>query len=479
LFFDLVLDSDPDFTMKNQLFFDRMDQYKNSNQPFVQEQSVYVIEDKFTVTKRVPNLPSWLRVNGLASVNARNTVSRSQSAGNDFSSHRSDVMAPTWRDETGGMTPNTTFESPIDNPDLYSDGYPWGTIYRTEFSEFGLGMLFDIELGARWALLLGGRYDRSRAENVDYAQSFNPVAGTSANPGAYFGNDVRAAAWDGGPSWNVSVSYALTPNVRPYVTMAEASVLLDANNNGLSNAIIGAGHIGAARLDEVGIKASLFDDKLFLTAAAYEQARVDVDADDPSALLYAYPTATRTRGLTAEVKWVPTPDLFVSAFAMKQTTRFEPNTGSVQLVDARTLGFRDVVDADGNVIYPAEAFLYGGRSRIVLPDNVATYAKKEGNPETQFGVSASHQWRNGLGITLSGNYFSSTCTGRLCTVRIPQSFLANAGIFLARDRWLFKLDLSNIFDERYFRARTGDTLGNPLAQALPDRRWQFTIKTEF
>ncbi|MFL6550758.1 MAG: TonB-dependent receptor plug domain-containing protein [Povalibacter sp.] len=479
LFFDLVLDTDPDFTAKNQLFFDRMDQYKNSNQPFVQEQSVYVIEDKFTVTRRIETLPSWLRVNALASLNARNTVSRGQSAGNDFGSHRSDVMASTWRDETGGMTPNTTFESPLDNADLYDDGYPWGTIYRTEFSEFGLGLLFDVELGSRWALMIGGRYDRSRAENVDYAESFNPTTGTAANPGAYFGSDMRASAWDGGASWNVSVSYALTPAIRPYITFAESSVMLDANNNQLTNAVIQAGHIGSSRLNEIGVKASVFDDRLFMTAAGYEQARTDIEADDPSALLYAYATATKTRGLTAELKWVPAPNTLLSLYGMKQTTRFDPNVGSTQLVDARTLGFQDIVDAQGNVIYPAEAFLYGGRSRIVLPGNVSAYAKKEGNPDVQLGFSTTYQWHNGLGFTLSGNYFSSTCTGRLCTVRIPQSFLGNAGVFLSTDAWLFKLDFNNIFDQRYFRARTGDTLGNPLAQALPDRRWQFTIKTQF
>jgi outer membrane receptor protein involved in Fe transport len=64
-------------------------------------------------------------------------------------------------------------------------------------------------------------------------------------------------------------------------------------------------------------------------------------------------------------------------------------------------------------------------------------------------------------------------------VRLPESYVANAGVFVESGRWMFKLDVSNLFDERYFRARTGDTLGNVLAQAMPDRRWQFTIKTKF
>jgi outer membrane receptor protein involved in Fe transport len=55
----------------------------------------------------------------------------------------------------------------------------------------------------------------------------------------------------------------------------------------------------------------------------------------------------------------------------------------------------------------------------------------------------------------------------------------NGGLFYDVGRWNFKLDSTNLTDERYFRARTGDTLGNVLAQAMPDRRWQFTVKAKF
>lgn len=480
LFVDLVYDDDPDFTIKNQLFFDRMDQFKHSNQPYAQLQDVYVIEDKFTVTRRLGNLPPWLRMNTLASINMRNTVSRGDNiSGGDFASHRTDAMAPTWPDAVPGLTPNANLVSPIENSDVSADGYPWGTLYRTEFSEFGLGLLFDIDLRTRWNFLLGGRVDRSRAKNVNYAATFDPVAGTSANPGAYSGVDVGTRAWDGAVSWSASASYALTPRIRSYVTLARSGIVLDGNNNALSNEIIDAGHIGSANLSEVGVKASLLQDRLFATVSAYEQARTHVDLDDPEGLIYAYPSATKARGWSAEIKWVPTRNLFVSAYAMHQVTRYSPNYGTSQLVDARTLGFQDVLDADGNVIYPAEAFLYGGRARILLPANLPQYAKKEGNPETQIGFGTTYQWSNGLGFSLSGNYFSETCTGRLCTVRLPEGMLANAGAFFNAGRWTVKFDINNLFDEIYFRARTGDTLGNPLAQVMPDRRWQITVKAEF
>jgi iron complex outermembrane recepter protein len=173
-------------------------------------------------------------------------------------------------------------------------------------------------------------------------------------------------------------------------------------------------------------------------------------------------------------------NLFVSLYGMTQKTRFDPNIGGTILVDARTLGFKDVLDpATGAVIYPAEAFLYGGRSRIALPDDMPEYRYKSGNPERQFGLSMNYQMDNGLGFTFSGNRFSEVCTGRLCLVTLPAANIANAGMFFDHGKWHAKLDIYNLFDERYFKPRTGDTLGDVLAQAMPDRRWQVTIKMDF
>jgi outer membrane receptor protein involved in Fe transport len=85
----------------------------------------------------------------------------------------------------------------------------------------------------------------------------------------------------------------------------------------------------------------------------------------------------------------------------------------------------------------------------------------------------------GLGFTFSGNYFSSTCSGRLCAVRLPSATVLNAGAFWERNPWSVKLDALNFTNERWFRARSGDALGDPLAQAMPDRRWQLTLRFTF
>ena len=115
---------------------------------------------------------------------------------------------------------------------------------------------------------------------------------------------------------------------------------------------------------------------------------------------------------------------------MRQETEFTPNTGGALLVDARTLGFEDVRDAAGNVIYPAEAFMYGGRTRIVLPADMPEFATKQGNPRTQFGLSTQYQLRNGLGVTLQRQLFLEQSAPDGCARwSCPRRRVIDAGVF--------------------------------------------------
>jgi hypothetical protein len=410
----------------------------------------------------------------LASANFRHTSSKGYSSSGDYGTHRSDALLG-----DGLSIPNSTFATALLDPELEDDGYPWTSRYDTQSQELGFGVLLDLDINGNTNLLVGGRFDRSKARNLDYAGTLDLAAGSADDPAVFRLEDERASGSDTGASWSISASHRLPHNVRPYVTVAETSLALDGNNNSYSNKVIEAGHIGRARLLEVGVKGSLLGDKLFFTTAAYEQARLDVSADDDSAILNAHVSSTITRGWETELKWVPSGNLLLSFYALQQTTKFRPNSGAAIMVDARALGFQDVVDAEGNVIYPAEAFLYGGRSFLVLPPGMPAHETKQGNPETQIGVLAQYELDNGVGFTLSGNYFSSVYAGRLRLVELPEAYVFNAGVFWDFDVWHFKCDLLNMFDERYFRARTGDTLADPLVSAMPGRRWQATVRMRF
>lgn len=478
---DLISDIDPDLTFKNQLFFDSINQYKVSEQPGCCANNTRVWEDKVTLTARLPR-STWASINSLASVNVRYVESVTRgNVGNDYGSHRTDAMADTWVDSRGGMTPNTTFATAFDNPDITDDGSPWGTHGRSTDLQMGAGAEFDVDLFDKANVLIGGRIDASSATNIEYAGTYNPNVGTSADPGAVRIADERARDWDIGASWTASLSYQLGATLRPYVTFARSSLALDANNNRYTNNVLNSrnGHIGQAYLKEAGLKFATQDGVWSLSTSVYEQKRIDVSADDDFFVLTADVSATRTRGWETELRWAPLKNLLISLYGLKHKTVYAPNTGGVILVDARTLGFKDVKDDSGRVIYPAEAFLYGGRSFLVLPPGMSEYEEKQGSPNTQLGMNLNYQLGKHFGITFSGNYFSSTYSGRLKLTRLPQAYVFNTGASADFGAVHLQLDIANLFDRTWFRARTGDTLGDVLAQAMPDRRVQFTAKYRF
>lgn len=479
LFVDLIDDRDPNFTIKNQLFFDGMNQYKISEQPFGTDQQPRVVEDKLTITRRVQELPPWLRINSLASANVRYTESPTRQCFGDFSTNRTDVMASTWVSDRGGMTPNTTFTNCLVNDDVDDDGFPFTNDGKTRYSEVGAGLLLDIDLFDKTNLLIGARRDGSEARNVERAGTRRLGTGTSDNPGAPVTSATRVRGWDDGSSWTLSVSQHLPFNIRPYLTVAEASITLDNNANRLLAPVIETGHIGQSRLRELGVKAGLLDKTLFFSSALYEQRRINVDAPDDPAIT-AEASSTITRGWETELKWVPTRDFFASFYALSQKTTYNPNRGGSILIDARSLGFQDVLDPEtGAVIYPAEAFLYGGRAFLMLPPGVDAFRERQGNPNTQLGFSVHTQLAGELGITFGGNYFSSVHAGRLQRIELPDAYVFNAGLQWGHRPWQLRLDAFNLFEERYFRARNGDTLADITASALPERRWQFTVSRDF
>ncbi|HEY9012547.1 MAG TPA: TonB-dependent receptor plug domain-containing protein [Devosia sp.] len=481
IFADLVCDTDIDATLKNQFFFDYIDSYKLSDMGLYGPRDTYAIEDKITATKRVPasRLPDWLTVNTLASLNFRltHTMVRGGSFYNDYSANRVDAMASTWVASRGGATPNTTFVSSGVNSDLYNDGAPHTSGNECEFYETGLGMLLDMDVFKKLNVVLGGRFDGSGARNRDFAGVFNPTSGTSANPGTVRAVEARAEGWDTGTSWSGSLTYSLPYNSRVYVTAARSSLTLDSAANSISNTVIAAGHIGNAELKEAGFKSSLLKNKLFFTASYYEQSRISVASPtDPTAT--AEVSSTLGRGWESELKWVPNKSFFLSVYARKQKTIYKVNVGAVIPVHAKALGFQDIVDANGKVIFPAEAFLYGGRAQIVLPNDVPEFNEQQGRPNLQLGFNSSYDFGRGFGVTLSGNYLSSTYSGRLKLIKLPASTIFNVGPYWNVGGWSLRFDVYNVTNERSFRSMKLAS-GEVLAIANPDRRWQLTARREF
>jgi iron complex outermembrane receptor protein len=480
-FADLVNDTNPDFTMKNQLFFDSIDQYKISNQPIYLQQKVWVLEDKFTVTKRLHDLPSWLKVNTLGSVNVRRTDSKTSGGySGDLASTRVDIAADSvWINNFEGRTPNTTFVTTHDNADINNDGSPGTSDGETAYTEIGAGLLGDIDLFDKVNVVLGGRYDFVKTKNEEFAGTFNTSTGTSANPGAFRTTGSVAEEDDEGPSYSASITYKAPYNLRPYVTYAKSSVLLEGSNNRIANNVVTGGVIGKAELKELGLKSSFFNNKLFVSGAKFQQSRLEVGPGDDPSLLTAEVSSTISDGYDAEIRWLITKGMTLALFGQQETTKYSPNIGGQELLDGRAMGFMDIVDASGNVIYPAEAFMYGGRPSIQIPDDLPQYLYKPSNPEYQVGLNFSYDMPSGFGFTFSANYTSEVCAARLCVVEVPEVTVLNAGVRKKFGNWDIKVDATNLTDEYAYRPRQYNGSAGLLVTAMPLARYNLTARFNF
>ncbi len=525
-YIDLIYDINPDFTVKNQFFYDNIDSFKDSWLPYGENQYIKTIENKLTVTKKVPSdwLPQWLDVNTLGSVNYRRTsgwILSGGVSGNDYD-YRQDILYDGGTG-TGGHYPNTMFWTQFSN-DSYTTGSPGERYNDSVYDEKGAALMLDIDLWRKTNLVMGMRYDKSHAEARDRRTSNQTVGNlftpgtTNVRPESDYGTAcqtpveapdnatgqaaARAAGCigflytqpfqvaedtDSGKSWSISLSQQLPWGLRPYFTAANSSLTLDGSNNiiaasTIQNATTGVynGFIGEAFLREVGIKGSWLGGKLQGGVAGFRQSRNDVtQPDDPTA--GADVSATEAEGIELEMKWMPIKDLFISGYWSKQTQEYvtAPASSTTFEVNGRQVGFEDIYDPlTGELLYPAEAFLYGGRSTTALPAGSTGYQDRVGNPETQASLQATYRLRNGFGFLLSSNYFSEVYANRQKTLLLPEALVYNAGVTWDKGKVHVKVNGYNFTDERYFRPASGDTNGQ-LISVMPGRRWEASLKVDF
>jgi hypothetical protein len=334
-----------------------------------------------------------------------------------------------------------------------------------------------------WAALPGGV--ASPSTNPYTAFITDPSTGRRC-PGAYITPFAQAKSHDNGYSYSVSLSQELPWGLHPYITVANESLTLDGSNNIFDPGVLwdknpgnptNEGIIGQAKLKEVGIKASLFHDKLFLTLDGYEQTRNDVSANvDPGA--GADVNSIKYRGVEFEFKWVPFKELYLGGYVLGQTGKYIVDATFNAEVSARQVGFQDVVDPATGTVYPAGAFFYGGRYQAVIPAGQSQYRDRAGDPQIQAGLNGTYKIGRGVGVLFSSNYFDATWANRLKTIRLPKAITVDTGVTYDKNKWQLRLSGYNIFNERYWQAAAGDSNGF-LVTAKPGATWELQVKKNF
>lgn len=463
-FFDLVNDSNPDFTYKNQVLLDTQDQEKTGRNPFSQFQTIFKVEDKITVTKHFQPKWEWLDQTLLGSLNGvyydggrftDNTV--------DYDYRRSLLT---------GFTPNDTFTAFTKTPGF--EGSALSQYQKSNYTQWGIGFLSETVFFRKFTLLVGGRFDSMTSEAFIPAGIFlrngnGGITAASTDP-SFKGYNDYAKTEDSGKSYSASLSYEPIKGFKPYATWAVVSAPIDdASTGGIPVANVRRGPFGEAELKEYGFKASYFNGKLFFAADHFEQTRNNFDPNDGAGAI----GATLTKGYEAELRWAVTKQFSLTAAFSDMKTINLISTGNVT-ASARFLGFPDVVDAAGNVVIPAEAFGWGGILQTAIPADDHRYDEINGVPNTIYNLTALYAFKNGFSVRLTGYHQSSFSPDRLQTVHVPGATAFDAGFAYTFKPWEIRVNIVNLFDKRYYNGGSF----NSVAARLP-RMADVTVRYSF
>jgi iron complex outermembrane receptor protein len=404
-FFDIEFDLAPDFSVKNQTFYDQMDHQKYSSYGFTADYEAYVFENKTSLSWKTSPSDS-LDISTISGVSYR------YSDGDEKESRGRGFQVLDRRDISAGATGNDRFEGAHTG----TGNVPYNWVQRGDFSDLGAFALIDMTYAKRLNLILSGRYDLYEATTF----------GTDLG-----GNYGEASDDESAFTYNASLSYKVTDEITPYVTYAESSYL-ELGQGGMIDRlnIAGGTWLQDSELVEVGVKTSLFTNRLFATLNYYEQEKTAFDNTGGGFNAY------ESEGVELEVRYAPNKEWSFTGAATWQETRIT-NAPFFLGVPPSYLGLDPALTYGGRFV--AVGALIGVGTDIESP-----------TPSEVFSLGATYTNPSGWGLSLGGTYVSAMYSGYLQQIRLPEYYVARAAAFYNVKNWSFRLNANNILNEKYY-----------------------------
>lgn len=436
-YLDFVYEPSPDTTFTSKTYTEWMDRYKWTRASgFGQDTRSKMAEQKFIYDKNFGNVSEWLTASVSASALIRfyNTENYSGTKYNDLV-NRADLSRP--------FDQVNRFAVPNLEPELA----PWGNALHSEYITGGFGLLTDLTIGERTNIVIGARWDAIDAYSFVPDDVLHPSAGTSATGS------------DDGFSYTVSLSHEIVDGVRPYITYAEQETLIYGTDGGISTTIVADGPYNPVELQEIGIKASLFENKLFGAVSAYHQTRNSFTFETGQVL------STTAEGLEVEVRWVPIDTLILTAGGTWQKTEYTPVRPAITTVNGAVFGL------------PADDYI-GGRLRTTV-EGEEQYAERSGYPGQVINLNGTYLFPQGFSANLSVSYQDEMYSGRSKSVLLPEALIVGGAISYDRESWGIRVQVNNITDELYFTPNAPDGIGDVIVIPAPERNYQVRFTYRF
>jgi iron complex outermembrane receptor protein len=441
-YFDIIHASDSGWEFKNQLFYEKYNNLNENAYGFSQFHDSEVLEDKFVMSRVFEgnSLTTSLQI----SPSIRIT---------DF--HHGDDFANEFFDRRDLTGPSTALDRRLLST---RSGTDYSTYYVGDYTMLGLAALSDFTWENGLSVMLGARYDE-----VD-------VTSTSRE-GLLLGNaptdaDVTSTDTDDGVSWTASLSWATELGLIPYVTASEQSTIIAGQGASIDGDIVASQTwFTTSELQEIGMKGSFLDDRLYAAVAYYEQERTDFSVQS-----ITVNQSNRTEGIEFEVRWSATDRLLLTA-----------GWSDIEIVNLSTIddggrfsfyGAEDIPQIDPTLIY--------GGSVIGVPEaSTPADAVRAGIPENILTFTGTYAFDNGFAINASIIDVDATSSSYTRVVTLPSYTLVNIGFIYEGEDWSFSLTGKNLTDEKYYRANFPNLFGAQIVLPETPINYQATIKFHF
>ena len=439
LYFDVIHSVSDSFTITNKAFYEKLENINENAYGFSQFVDSYAFEDQLIFAFEAEHA-DWLKASYQISPSIRYTDFQQ---GDDFDYEYFDR-----RDLSG---PSTALDRKLLATVTDSD---YSNYLVGDYTDYGLAFLADYTIAENVGVLLGARYDYLDMTSTSVGEK---IRGTP--------DSVTASETDDGVSWTASLSYTLPFGLTPYVTVSEQATIVMGQGSEISPGLITDGNaIADSELEEVGIKGSFLDDRLYFSAAWFNQTRTNFSAQDQVSN-----NTTESEGYEFETRFLVTSNFtLTAAMTHLEITNLTALDGGTQF------GFQGAGDLTG-VTDPSLFYGYVMQGLTLVGNE--TDALKSGIPENMYSLTGAYDFGNGYRFTASTVHADSTYSGFSKALKLPSYTMFNAGISYNTDTWSLSLQGKNLTDEKYFRANFPDLFGSTIV--LPELPRHFVASASF
>jgi outer membrane receptor protein involved in Fe transport len=123
------------------------------------------------------------------------------------------------------------------------------------------------------------------------------------------------------------------------------------------------------------------------------------------------------------------------------------------------MGFPDVVDANGNVLIPAEAFGWGGRLLVAIPSDVTDFNEVPGQPNHVLGATLTYNFTSGFYTSVTGYQQGSFAGNSMLTLKVPEATTCDLNFGFRAKKWEIYTSIVNITNEKVYLTGLGTPVG--------------------